>query len=233
MQEITTINSIEVSSLCDNDCPYCPAQKQKEHREVGLMTMEVFEAALGWVKHFCTQGSQLELNLFSVGEPTLNPDLIKMIEMARQRLPFRQVLHINTNGNTMTHELAQALKNAGLNHIGITGHKPRPIAKTIRICQDIGFEYHLSFDPIIQPNNWAGQVDWFEPRYSYPCHWLDIGQVTVMSNGDVTTCCIDAFAQGVISHVFEDITKARTKPHELCKACHHIVPERMRMVEIA
>lgn len=233
MQQITTINTIEISSICDFKCPYCPAQAQKKHRDTGFMTWEVFEATIDWCKHFCVKGTQKEINLFGVGEPTLHKDLIKFIEYARKKLPFRQILHINTNGNTMTERLARELKRAGLNHIGITGHKPHPIAKTIRICQDVGLEFHLSFDPILQPNNWAGQVDWFEPRYSYPCHWLDTGQIMVMSNGDVTTCCIDAFARGKFGTIFDDLTELRTRPHEVCRNCHHIVPERMRLIKVA
>jgi len=57
MQSITTINSIETSSLCNNACPYCPAPFQKKFRPTGTMTMEIFEKAVEWVAYFVKQGT--------------------------------------------------------------------------------------------------------------------------------------------------------------------------------
>jgi hypothetical protein len=224
--KITTINSIEVSSLCNNQCRYCPASVQGEHRAVGLMTKEVFEAAVGWALHFARTGSQRELNLFGVGEPTLHPDLVEFVALARKRLPFRQELHLNTNGKLMTLELARALKAADISHCDITGHDAYDAAKCIRIFRETPISGQVSVDFMTQPNNWAGQVDWFAPDYDAgPCPWLARGQVMVMSNGDITRCCIDAFARGVFTNVFEDITAAEMAPFGLCEDCHHSMPE--------
>ena len=226
-QLVNYINSIEISSLCDNQCQYCPAKDQGQYRPTGLMTMETFERTLAWVKHFCKQGTQRELNLFGVGEPTLNPHLVDMVREARRELPFDQIIHINTNGNNMTESLARALIDAGITSIDITGHDPYIAARTIRILRSTGIKGQLSIDPITQPNNWAGQVDWFAPDYSYPCQWLDRGQVMVMSDGRINTCCIDAFAKQVIGTVDDNVPDLETEPGEVCSKCHHIVPARL------
>lgn len=222
--KITTINSIEISSLCNLKCPYCPASIQGQHRQTGLMSMETFEKAIEWARYFARKGTQREINLFGVGEPTLNPDLAYMIELARNKLPFGQKLHINTNGLLMTRELAVKIKDAGIDHVDITGHDPYHTAKTIRIFREVGIAGQLSFDYITAPNNWAGQVDWFEPDYhkQWPCPWIGNGQVMVMSNGDVTRCCIDAFGTGIMGTVNDDLTQMDVTPFELCRKCHHI-----------
>ena len=141
--KISTINSIETSSLCDRKCQYCPARLQGEHRQTGLMTMETFEATLLWVRHFSVKGTQRELNLFGVGEPTLNPMLPEMISKARAVMPLRLPVHINTNGHwidTSTTLITEAeldyakrLKGTGIDHIDITGHDAFRTAKAIRI----------------------------------------------------------------------------------------------------
>lgn len=237
--KIRTINSIEVSALCNLSCLYCPARLQKQHRPVGIMEMAIFEKAVEWVARFAEMGTQLELNLFGIGEPTLNANLVEMVRMARRKLAWRQVIHTNTNGLLMTEELARALKDAGINHIDITGHDAYHTAKTIRIFRKVGIEGQLSLDAIVQPNNWAGQVDWFEPEYDAgPCPWLGRGQAFVLWNGDVTTCCIDAFGQGVVGNIFEDdLTQIELKPFALCKTCHHKQPgaavERPRIIQAA
>ena len=221
---ITTINSIEVSSLCNRSCRYCPASVQGMHRKTGLMSAEVFEKAIEWALHFARKGTQREINLFGVGEPALHPDLAKYVELARKTLPFKQALHLNTNGVAMTLELAIKLKAAGIDHIDITGHDAYHAAKTIRIFRKVGIGGQMSFDFITAPNNWAGQVDWFEPDYhkQWPCPWIGNGQVMVMSDGSVTRCCIDAFGTGIMGTVFDDLATMEVTPFELCRTCHHI-----------
>lgn len=221
--KIQTINTIETSSICDNQCSYCPAPVQDNHRQTGFMKMEVFAKAIDWVRYFAQQGTQREVNLFGVGEPTLNGNIVELVSYARECVPARIPLHLNTNGNTMSEALARELKRAGITAIDITAHKPEPTVKTIRIFQKVGIPFKVSFDPVLAPNNWAGQVDWFEPEYPkpYPCPWVGRGQVMIMSNGDVTRCCIDAFAQGVLGTVDSELDLIDVTPFELCERCHH------------
>jgi len=233
MQPVTTINSIEVSSLCNNKCPYCPAPEQHKWREVGNMSMEIFQKAIEWVAHYCKQGTQRELNLFGIGEPTLNPDLAEMVKFARNKLPIRQIIHTNTNGKLMTEELARKIKNAGITGIDITYHgDPYVTARTIELFRNLGISGQLSVDPVTRPNNWAGQVDWFESPVEYICPWLNRGQVMVMSDGDVVTCCIDTHKKGLLGTIWDDLTKFRLEPYELCAKCHQIVPERMQRIKV-
>jgi MoaA/NifB/PqqE/SkfB family radical SAM enzyme len=231
--KINTINSIETSSICDNKCEYCPSPLQGKYRETGFMDMRTFTRALEWVSACVRAGTQKELNLFGVGEPTLNKNIIKMVEDARLALPMSQAVHLNTNGNSMTEDLALSLKNAGINHIHITGHNARAAARCIKIFKKVGLAGGMSFDYITAPNNWAGQVDWFEADYTFECQWLRDGQVMIMSNGDVTTCCIDAFATNVVGNIFthrmEDID---LQPHKLCETCHHTVVEEKRIITV-
>jgi len=195
--------------------------------------MEIFEQAINWVKHFCRQGTQLEVNLFGVGESTMNPNLVKMVEYARNRLPIRQKLHLNTNGILMTPELAKELKKARISEIDVTYHgNARVTANTIRILMAEGIAGQLSVDPVTRPNNWAGQVDWLEPDYSYPCPWLGRGQAMVMSDGNVTRCCIDAFATGLMGTIFDDLTEMVIESFDLCYSCHQTIPETMKRIEV-
>ena len=227
--KITTINTIEVSSMCDNSCVYCPAPKQHEHRKTGFITRHDFEKAIALVQELCRRGTQRELNLFGVGEPTLHPDIVALVKHARQSLPKGQHIHLNTNGNRMTPGLAEMLRDAGISQIDVTVHENHEAAaRTIRIFRILGIEHNVSIDPVVYPNNWAGQVDWFEPDKRFynpgPCPWLNRGQAMVMSDGNITTCCIDAFAKNVFSNVSDaDVWEKDVKISALCKTCHHSV----------
>lgn len=198
-------------------------------RDVGYMTEEVFYKAVYWVKYFANEGTQLEVNLFGVGEPLMNPKLIQYVAYARKHLPIRIPLHLNTNGKLMTKIIAVGLKSAGITSIDVTGHNARYAANTIRILDDVGIPFKVSFDPITAPNNWAGQVNWFEPRYPkpYPCPWIGRGQVMIMSTGDVTRCCLDAFARGILCNVLTDnLSEVEVTPFALCDSCHHTLDKK-------
>jgi hypothetical protein len=136
----------------------------------------------------------------------------------------------------MTYELAMALNEAGITAIDITAHKPKPAAKTIRYFRKLAIKGQLSLDFVTAPNNWAGQVDWFAPEYhkknspTNVCPWLGNGQIMVMSNGDITTCCIDAFASGVFGTIFDDLSQMEVNSHDLCRKCHHLTPDEHRFL---
>ena len=225
--KVTTINSIEITSICNNKCAYCPAKDQHKYREVGHMELKTFETALEAVLMFSRHGTQRELNLFGVGEPTLHPQLLEFVKLARKVLPFKQIIHLNTNGRTMTKDLAYKLKQAGMTSMDVTVHDGyhREAAKTIRIFSELSISFRVSIDPVIMPNNWAGQVEWFPPKYESPCPWIGRGQVMIMSNGDITRCCIDAFATGVMGNILRDnIQLMDVTSFALCSKCHHTTP---------
>lgn len=223
--KIRTIMNVELSSICNNKCEYCPAPIQGKYRPTGFMTMETFEEVIGWIIRLDRQGTQREVNFFGVGEPLLNPQFMEMMEYACDKLPTYIRKHVNTNGNLLTSDIAKRLYQIGIREVDVTGHDPRITARAVRILQDADINYKVSFDFIMAPNNWAGQVDWFEPRYPkpYPCPWIHNGQVMIMSDGNITRCCIDAFGTGIFANLSMDIDQIEVTPFALCEKCHHTI----------
>lgn len=221
--KISTINTIEVSALCDNTCAYCPAPVQARWRRVGNMAMGVFQTTLNWVEYFSKQGTQLELNLHGIGEPTLNPNLVEMIRLARAATSGR--INFNTNGNSMTPALAAACKDAGIASINVTGHKAESTMRAVKAIKGAGVECHVNQDFAVNPNNWGGQVEWTEGvDYKLWCHWLARGQVMVTWDGKVTPCCLDAKGEGVFATVNDDLPSLEVPAFGLCETCHHDRP---------
>lgn len=217
---VITINSIELSSRCNYECEYCPAKEQGKYRNIGSMTLKTFNKALEFVRYFSVKGTQRELNLFGVGEPLLNVNLIEMVKLARENLSANKPVHLNTNGQLMTEQIANDLDNY-LDQLDITAHKPRDAIKAYQICRGHKYKLGMSIDFLIRYNNWAGQVDWFESEEHYECPWLKNGQAFIMSNGDISTCCFDAFAKGIIGNVYQSKPwELNVTPFELCKTCH-------------
>ena len=221
--KITTITNIETSAKCNLACQYCMSASQHKWRDTGLMDMDTFEATMKIVKKFVEAGTQREINLFGVGEPLLNENIIEMIKIARKTSPLWP-LHLNTNAFFLTKEVADKLRTSGINHIDITGHDHFHTAKGIKILRKAGIRFNLTYDFVISPNNWAGQVDWFPADYKVICPWITRGQAFVMWNGDIVNCCFDAKKTNVLGNVkentFDQIKEICIKEFELCKNCH-------------
>lgn len=85
----TCLGLIEVTSACNQDCPVCFADSQP-----------AFTLSLAQVERMLDRFIQLEAEpgviQFSGGEPTLHPDILAMLRMARQK--GIKNLMLNTNG---------------------------------------------------------------------------------------------------------------------------------------
>ena len=225
--KVGSINHVETSGICSNRCDYCPSSRVAEHRRTGLMTMGTFQKVIGWVDVLVERGTQTEINLHGIGEPTLNPLLPAFVRLARDHIPMRYGVHFNTNGNHMTDRLAEELKSAGITSITVTLHNMAVAARCVRILSNHGIPGNISVDSVLRPHDWAGQVDWLKADYMFPCPWTDNGQVMVLWDGDVITCGIDAFATKRLGSVYGDMDRVDVRPFELCEKCHHLTGGRV------
>ncbi len=230
-RKVQAIKNLEVASVCNLACPYCPARLQGEHRETGLMTEETFERSLHWLTRFVKAGTQRELNLFGVGEPLLHPKIVEMAAAVRRIMPRYLSLRMNTNGLLATEEILRGLLEAGVDAIDLTDHEAEASTRTLRTFRKLSkdfpeVKFGYSRDGIMNPNNWGGLIDWVpevdHPRYL--CPWISNGQVMIMSTGDVTRCCQDAFGRGILGTVHDDLEQLDHTPYVQCLTCHEEIP---------
>ena len=222
--KVRTITNIEVVSACDNKCAYCPAPEVKNHRYSGIMNMDIFRKTLHWVKHFTTRGTQGQVNLFGVGEPLLHPDIVQMVKLAREAVPMFGHIRVNTNGNNLTPDIAEGLKRAGITDVHVTDHKAETTVRALRILRDADIDHSTNRDFVTGANNWAGQVTWApQIDYQIPCPWIGRGEVMVMADGGVTRCCLDAFGEGAMGTVEDNVADMDVTQFDLCEPCHHVI----------
>ncbi len=231
-RKVGCIKNLEVASVCNLACPYCPCSGQGRYREVGLMDEATFDRSLYWLDKFVRAGTQQELNLFGIGEPSLYPGYAELVRRCREIMPRYLPLRLNTNGLLATEEWIEEVILAGADALDLTDHDAAASTRTIQIFNRLSerypnFRFGYSRDGITNPNNWGGLVDWV-PVVQHKrvlCPWLSTGQVMIQSDGNVVRCCQDSHARGVLGTVWQDdLDRLDHTTFIQCVTCHEAVP---------
>ena len=101
---------IETVNRCNNDCPFCPANKHDDSRQLTYMpekTIMKIANELGMVKY-----SGL-LGLFSNNEPLIDKRIVKICASFREKVPLAHI-YLYTNGILLNYQLYIKLFKAGL-----------------------------------------------------------------------------------------------------------------------
>ena len=236
MITLKTITTIELSSVCNLACKYCInrlLQKTSE-RVPGIMSDDIFEASLAWLKYLVKKKTQKEVNLNGNGESLLDPQIFNRIKSAKEIMQGYAPVQLCTNGIAMSKKIAENLRLAGIDRIDVSPHSPFHARKAIFKLQAAGIGGVVNYGAIGQSHNWAGQL---EPEYQIPqppsnvyCKPLIEGRGYIQSEGNVSPCCYDYRNLGTYGHVFDiDLDKKPMVPFELCNECHQIIPDSIRV----
>ncbi len=232
---IRDIHQIEITTECNLRCHYCPhypkLPRPKMHMEYGT-----FCRAMETVAHFVDQGTQTELSLTGIGEPTMHPQFVDYVRMARQTIGPNRMLTIPTNGLLLTEDLCAKI--AEFNpRVFISLHRPEKAAHAVEAAKKYGLLENINISAAVDSFDWAGyQKNWTPIRsaQNITCEYLRSGWGVILVDGRVTTCCLDAEAKeqlkggGVVGSVWDDPDSLRIQPwgdnNIGCKACHMRVP---------
>ena len=228
---VREIHQIEVSSRCNLHCKYCPSPKLDVAPENGGhgrakidMPWATWEQALRLVKHYCDSGTQGELALTGIGEALLHPRFVDMVASAREIIGPSRALTFSTNGLLLDDKLCEKLKPYRPD-IYVSLHRPEKAGPAIEAARRAGLLAGTNVSAATSSFNWAGQLKWQVSAPKILCEYLNVGWAVVLSDGRVTTCCLDASGVGGVGTVWDDPRSLFLKPYVLCKTCHMEVPQ--------
>lgn len=217
---VRQLHQMELSSKCNLRCVYCPSRSLP--RPKIFMSLEHVEKGLRWVGRFRDRGWQGDLNLAGIGESTMHPEFVQIVEMARFHLGPDFQLVFATNGLLMTDELARALAPAKP-IVFVSAHRPEKAGPAIEALKRAGIYAGMSSDPTESATNWAGQVKWHVSAQRRPCPWVRGGKLFMLADGRLSRCAYDASGVGVVGDISQDLDSLRTSPYVLCKTCEQDV----------
>jgi len=218
--KVTRIHQIEVTTKCNLRCKYCPHPKMK--RDKDHMSMETFKQAMEHVKYYDSLNLQPELSLTGMGESFLNPLFMDMCEYARS--VYKGVILLSTNGLLVTEEIAEQLSRLNI-YLYISLHRPEKAGLAVNIARKYNILADVNSQFATNAIDWAGQVDWEHTAPILPCAYLTKGWATVLKDGSVTTCCMDAEGLSVSGHVNDKIGSLTMDKAPLCDNCSMVLPD--------
>lgn len=84
---------IETQNRCNNDCPFCPVNRNNDTRKHAVMDEKIFYELIDQLRAMDYRGT---ISLFSNNEPLIDKRILHFIEHARKNLPnARHALYTN------------------------------------------------------------------------------------------------------------------------------------------
>jgi MoaA/NifB/PqqE/SkfB family radical SAM enzyme len=100
---------LEPTNACTFRCLMCPTGNKSMSRKTGFMDMTIYRSI---VEQLAPHGSAIRF--IQWGEPLMHPHILEMVKLAHDA---GLLTHLNTNGNDLDAEMAEALMAAGLDSL--------------------------------------------------------------------------------------------------------------------
>lgn len=104
--------SVESGNVCELRCPLCPTGQRDGSASKGMLSLETFARVLD-----ALAPDLLTIRLYNWGEPLLNPDLVRLCDLAYTR---RVSVKLSTHLNDLSPEIAAGLLRARVKKIYIS-----------------------------------------------------------------------------------------------------------------
>lgn len=207
------INAIEIETInrCNNDCSFCPVNRNDESRAYHKMTDELFYSIINQLKEMNYSGY---LSLFSNNEPLIDKRIYEFLEYAKENIP--NATHaLYTNGILLDEEKYLELTNY-LDYLIIDNYNDEmellPNVKEI-VNKHKDDQCHCKVSVLMRKKtqillNRGGIAP--NRDSNIPFHsscTLPFTQFIIRPDGKISRCCQDALAKTTLA----DLTKETVK----------------------
>ena len=190
--------TIHVTNLCNFQCFYCSVSQPAEKRKAdGLLLQHMpYRDYEMCIDSIAEAGHVKVLNLCGWGEPLIHSDIARMVRYAKAA-HVADCVKIISNGSLLTHEMSDALIDAGVSNIRISlqGLDAKAYEETSGVkidfdqfIENIRYFYEHRKDSTISlrimDHMIAGREDEFQQKFAHICNGYTIGSL-IKTLGDI------------------------------------------------
>lgn len=179
------MNINEVAVMLSNLCNYASVHKQcpaSRINEKEILPSEVFFKIIDELASVQFSGT---ICFHIYNEPLIDPRLFWFIEYVKRVLPHSMV-EVYSNGYYLNNQMARELKNIGADILIVTAYGEKEHSRLIDL--DVDLAYYVLF------GNLDERLEHYkasEKAVSAEACRTYFTQVSIFSNGDIGTCCLD------------------------------------------
>lgn len=159
-----------------------------------------------------------------------HPLFVPMLRQARNKLPNAWLL-LATNGIAIVKgeeetvaSILHALRVVGAS-VYVSTHRPEIAGPAVEILIRAGIKVGVNTAFVTSGFDWAGQVEWHGGAApATECQYIAQGWATVLQDGTIVNCCMDAHGLHPIGNVRDAVKPTRIDPIPLCEKCHLRIP---------
>lgn len=203
-------NKIEIETInkCNNNCSFCPANRNDDIRPLEIMSDDMYENIISQLAKLNYTGA---LGLFSNNEPLLDKKILNHCKLARNKLPHAY-LYIYTNGILLTPEILSELLKY-LDYIYIDNYNDSneligPLKNVYEYLLDncvdpakISIHLRNKTEVLSSRGGKAPNKTGYESIKS-SCI-LPFSQIIIQPSGKVSLCCNDVYGQIILGNINE------------------------------
>lgn len=207
------INTIEIETInrCNNDCSFCPVNKNDDIRPYKKMSRELFEKIINELEEINYQGY---ISLFSNNEPLIDVRIFDFLKYAKEKLP--NATHcMYTNGTILDEEKYLKLIQY-LDYLVIDNYNDD--LKILENIQPIIDKYkdvktHCKVSVLVRKKNQillnrGGEAPNREQKENFISSCVfPFMQMIIRPDGEISRCCQDALAKTTLG----DVSKSSIK----------------------
>ncbi len=202
--------AIETTTICNLKCSYCPSEKIMKQRPA-LMQETVIKNIINDIsKSFPGYNKQIQLQFY--GEPLTDKRIFKLIEFTRLQVQAAKIVFF-TNGELLSLEKYELLKDKGVNRFIITQHKasiPHLMKDWFSKRKHRDIRYQVAGSEMALFNRGGSQEISNPARIKY-CHYAPYGMI-FNSEGNLVACCNDPFSSQIFGNYLEGLRTLWEKP---------------------
>ena len=204
---------LETFNRCNNDCPFCSANRNRDKRRPTFMKEELFEIIVSQLSRLAYSG---RIELFNNNEPLLDKRLSEFLRIINQRIPKARTA-IWTNGILLNKKILEEFHSNGLRELviddysddcRISSHIEALVNEIDNTCiaMDMDVLVWTRKKNVVLINRGGNSPNKENESYSdidrrlVKCRWcsLPFHQFVVHPDGLVSICCSDVLGEHIV-----------------------------------